>query len=111
MDKAGWYGVRCLFRWSQEVGRPYEESITVWRAASFDDAIAKAESEACERAALLGGEYLGLAQAYLIGDEPPGDGAEVFSLIRESAFEPDAYLTRFFDTGDERQGETASTDS
>ncbi|MEV4251872.1 hypothetical protein AB0J52_01745 [Spirillospora sp. NPDC049652] len=111
MDKAGWYGVRCLFRWSQAAGRPYEESVTVWRAASFEDGIAKAESEARERAALLGGEYLGLAQAYLIGDEPLSNGTEVFSLMRVSTSEPDAYLTRFFDTGDERQGEIASTDS
>jgi len=33
-------------------------------------------------------------------------GAEVFSLLRESDLEPDAYLDAFFDTGTERQTES-----
>jgi hypothetical protein len=47
-------------------------------------------------------EYTGLAQAYLLFDEV-GDGAEVFSLLRTSNLDPDAYLDRYFDTGHERQ--------
>jgi hypothetical protein len=31
------------------------------------------------------------------------DGAEVFSLMRASDLEPEAYIDRFFDTGLERQ--------
>jgi hypothetical protein len=45
----------------------------------------------------------GLVQAYRLFDEP-GHGAEVFSLVRKSGLEPQAYLTGFFDTGQERQG-------
>ncbi|MCU1601431.1 MAG: hypothetical protein JWO22_2140, partial [Frankiales bacterium] len=47
-------------------------------------------------------EYLELAQAFELFDDP-GHGAEVFSLMRTSRLEPDAYLDTFFDTGTERQ--------
>ncbi|GAA4606162.1 hypothetical protein GCM10023195_21900 [Actinoallomurus liliacearum] len=103
MDRPGWYGVRCVIRWPQNTA--YEESITVWRAASFGAAIEKAETEARDYAATCGGEYTDLAQAFFIGDENLiTDGAEVFSLIRRSGLGPDDYLTTFFDTGDEHQG-------
>jgi hypothetical protein len=46
-------------------------------------------------------DYTGLAQASLYN--PPSDGAEVFSLIRDSQLSPDDYLNTFFDTGSERQ--------
>ena len=42
--------------------------------------------------------------------ELPGNGAEVFSLLRTSALGPAEYLSTFFDTGYERQramGDTA----
>ena len=104
MDRPGWYGVRCVFRWSDEDGRLYEENITVWRAASFDEAIAKAETEALEYAAACEGRYLDFAQAYFIDDdESITEGSEVFSLMRTSDLGPDDYLTRHFDTGSERQ--------
>jgi hypothetical protein len=35
--------------------------------------------------------------------EPPADGAEVFSLIRESELNPAEYLDSHFDTGLEHQ--------
>jgi hypothetical protein len=79
----------------------YEERITLWRAASLDAAIAMAETEA-EAYADAGGQYLGLAQAYHLSDSPT-DGGELFSLIRYSDLESDAYLDRYFDTGSERQ--------
>ncbi|MBO2451411.1 hypothetical protein J4573_30275 [Actinomadura barringtoniae] len=84
----------------------YEERVTVWRAGSLDEAIARAEGEAAEYAAAVGVEYLAFAQAYWIGgEEALGEGAEVFSLVRDSELGADAYLSRFFDTGAERQGE------
>lgn len=52
---------------------------------------------------ILGHEYVGLAQAFLLSEDPAVDGAEVFSLIRDSNLDPDAYLDRFFDTGQEHQ--------
>jgi hypothetical protein len=36
--------------------------------------------------------------------DEPEHAAEVFSLMRDSDLATDAYLDRFFDTGDERQG-------
>jgi hypothetical protein len=106
--------VRCLFHLNPrgsgvsdpegEPGALYEERVTLWRAQSFDHAIALAEEEAEEYAEILGADYLGLAQAYLVADEL-GAGAEVFSLIRRSPLDPEDYVSRFFDTGDEHQEE------
>lgn len=105
MDKADWYGVRCFFRWPLSVDQAYEESVTIWRAGSFDEAIAKAEVAAREYAELCDGEYLEHAQAFLMGAEQAiGEGTEVFSLMRDSDLEADDYLTTFFSTGSERQG-------
>lgn len=107
--EASWYGVRCIFAvgWPPEArGKTYEERITLWRAASAEEAIERAEAEAEEYAATIEespSEYLGLAQAYRLDDEP-GDGAEIFSLMRESSLAPGKYLDKFFATGAERQG-------
>jgi len=102
-DGGSWYSVRCIFRW---LGPPtYEERITIWQGSSLDEAIELAESEAHSYAELTGSEFLGLSQAYEISDGPM-TGAEVFSLLRESDLEPDAYLDAFFDTGTERQTES-----
>jgi hypothetical protein len=108
-NAAGWYAVRCIFRsgWPppESAGRAYEERITLWRATSFNDAIERAEVEAHEYASAISDRpdrYLELAQAYLLDDEP-GDGAEIFSLIRLSDLKPKAYLKRHFATGTERQ--------
>ena len=79
--------------------------MTIWRARSFDDAIAEAETDAAAYAGDpvdTGNEYLGLLQVYAM-PEPPAHGAEVFSLIRDSELDADAYLDQFFDTGRERQ--------
>ena len=94
-----WFGVRCIV---QLEDRGYEERVTLWRAADSAEALARAEDEATGYAEDIDGEYLGLAQAFHLFDEP-GDGAEVFSLIRVSDLDPDEYLDAFFDTGDERQ--------
>ena len=97
----GWFGVRCVFRWSQPL--TYEERITIWEAESLDEAIALAEAAAQAYASRLNSEYLEMAQAYWIGPKHPDAGSEVFSLMRDSDLEPDAYLDTFYDTGQERQ--------
>lgn len=102
-----WYSVRCVFQTPHEEGFSYEERVTLWRAGDFDEAIALAEEEASEYAAAVSDEtaqteYVGLAQSYWLSDEPD-QGAEVFSLIRDSTLDSDAYLERFFDTGTEHQ--------
>lgn len=109
-DAARWYAVRCIFAvgWPPEAaGSTYEERITLWRASSADDAIARAETEALGYAATISespSTYLGLAQSYHLLEEP-ADGAEVFSLMRTSDLDPPHYLDAFFDTGDERQSQ------
>jgi hypothetical protein len=97
-----WYSVRCVFKHSDQPH--YEERITVWRAASFEAAIARAEAEAIEFQAIGDCEYLRLAQAYHLATDRIEDGSEVFSLIRSSELEPDEYIRHFFSTDSELQG-------
>ncbi|GAA2586250.1 hypothetical protein GCM10010435_75570 [Winogradskya consettensis] len=97
-----WFGVRCVYH--DAVRNAYEERVTVWQADSVEASIALAEAEAGEYSAGIDFSYLGLAQAYLLV-EPPGHGADVFSLIRRSDLDPHAYVTSFFDTGHEITGE------
>jgi hypothetical protein len=95
---------------SRRKERVYEERITLWRAASFDEAIARAEAEVDDYLNPEESEhgpvcFLGLLQAFRLSDwDEPGDGIEVFSLIRESDLDPDTYVSRFFDTGEEYGG-------
>ncbi len=96
---AEWFGVRCVFA---DPEGTYEERVTLWQAGSFDEAVLLAEAEATDYAADVGSRFLGFAQAYVM-PEPPGHGVEAFSLLRDSDLEPDEYLDRFFDTGDERE--------
>jgi hypothetical protein len=104
-DGPRWFSVRCILRFAERSPATFEERITLWRAADFDQALSLAEAEAREYADLFGDcAYAGLAQAYALV-EAPGHGTEVFSLMRDSALEPEAYLTRFFDTGRERQAQ------
>jgi hypothetical protein len=105
VEEPGWYGVRCVIDLGGvEEGRLYEERVTVWRADSFEAAIALALEEAAEYAALFPpARSTDLAQAYALSDVP-GHGAEVFSLIRVDPRDTDPYLDAFFDTGRERQG-------
>lgn len=96
-----WYSVRCLFH-NPDQGL-YEERITLWQADSFDHAIEQAELEANEYAEILDLRYVGLAQAYHLGEDTIASGSEVFSLCRDSDLEANAYIDAFFDTGNERQ--------
>jgi hypothetical protein len=70
-----WFSVRCLFH-DPDVGL-YEERITLWQANSFERAIEQAEREANEYAEILDLRYVGLAQAYHLGDEAIESGSEV----------------------------------
>jgi hypothetical protein len=94
-----WFAVRCIFEFAEGV---FEERLTIWQASGFDDAIARAEREAASYSVESGVRYLELAQAFKLADHL-GEGAEVFSLLRDSDLAPQAYLARFFDTGTERQ--------
>ncbi|GAA2742954.1 hypothetical protein GCM10009868_14930 [Terrabacter aerolatus] len=112
MVEQQWFAVRMIVAetenqpWGPRDLEPgeidFEERITLWRAESVDAAIAMAQDE-CERYVDdLGGEVLGLRQAYALAMKP-GHGVEVFSLIRRSELLPGEYLDRHFDTGSEHQ--------
>ena len=62
-----------------------------------------AEQEANEYAETLALRYVGLAQAFHLGEETIGSGSEVFSRCRDSDLDPNAYIDACFDTGAERQ--------
>src|SRR6266516_1210333 len=97
-----WFAVRHVI----ENDGSFEERITLWEASSEDEAIARAEEEAGAYVSLSGGSMSALAlfQSYRL-PEQPGDGREVFSLIRRSGLAPDDYIDSFFDTGSETQRE------
>jgi len=91
-----------MFHWHNTGS--YEERITIWHAKSLDDAIRQGEVEARRYAAESEGiKYLDFAQAFAISPNQLGEGTEVFSLLRDSDLESEAYLLTFFDTGSERQ--------
>ncbi|GGW84847.1 hypothetical protein GCM10010350_81890 [Streptomyces galilaeus] len=97
-----WFGVRSIFR--HRLLGVYEERVTIWNAGSIDEAIKRAEMEAVEYYSDLDEvEYVRFSEAYAF-DGVPEDGAEVFSLMRESKRPPEEYVRRFFATDDERTG-------
>ena len=98
-----WYGVRLLYRLTGTSSQAYEERILIVLADSDDEAIAKAEEHSREYESETT-EYLGYAMAFHIFDHCKrslGSGTEVFSLIRQSDLDSQAYIDRFHDTGSE----------
>jgi hypothetical protein len=104
------YSVRTIIRWAprhdQKLKHVYEERITVWNANSLDEAIDLAEKDAAEYAKDET-KALDLFQAYWLFDEVGliPQGAEVFSLLRESDLDEKDYVDTYFDTGFEHQRE------
>lgn len=96
---SGWVAVRSHY-WD-EAENLYEERITLWRESSMATALERAEAESKDYAEGLNCEATGDLSAYLQFDEP-ADGAEIFSLMRDSDLAPSDYLKRFFFTGGER---------
>ncbi len=98
-----WYGVRLIYLLTGFQEQSYEERIIIVRATGMDDAIAKAEEHSKEYESDTT-RYIGYAMGFNIFDENGphlGPGTEVFSLIRKSDLDPDSYLDRFHDTGNE----------
>jgi hypothetical protein len=102
LQGARWFGCRSLLQWpdTPTEKESYEERITIWRAESLEQAIAMAEIESAAYAEENRLVDVGLTQAY---EMDGGNGAEVFSLIRDSELLPDECIDTLFDTGDERQ--------
>lgn len=101
-----WFAARCIFdhrsRSQLPMKHTYEERVVLVRAESFEEAIGQAEIEAKQYAKTTEASYLGFVQAFHL-HEHPGENTEVFSLMRESNFEPNDYINAFFDTGNELQ--------
>ena len=105
-----WYGIRTVYEHvsrKQGQDRLYEERIVLIRAGSFEEALAKAEAEA-NSYATEGVRFLNYSTAFRLFD-PPTDGAEVFSLMRDSRRDPKRYIDTFIDTGRERSHQQPTT--
>jgi hypothetical protein len=103
--KEPWYGVRCLFRDSQN--GHYEERTIIVQANSHDEAIEKAEKEASDYCKSIGDiEYQNYADTFHIFSENITDGTEVFSLIRKTQIAKDDYIDQYLDTGLENRSDT-----
>jgi hypothetical protein len=99
-----WYGVRLVYQLAGSARQHYEERVIVVRAEDFDNAIARAEALSKQNYEFETTIYVGYAMAFNIVDEQGEtlpEGVEVFSLMRESELQPEAYLDRFHDTGNE----------
>lgn len=98
-EEQPWYAVRCLLK--DESNTIYEERTILVRAASDHEAIEKAEKDALKHAKILNMEYQFYADSYHLSDENIGEYTEVFSLMRESDIDRDAYVNRYLDSGNE----------
>jgi hypothetical protein len=68
------------------------------QASDFDDAIAKAETEAAEYCSTNRDTvYLDFVDVFHLFDETIGHGTEIYSLMRESKLSDQDYLDRFYD--------------
>jgi len=104
MSHQSWYSVRSVFRSDRtEEGKPrraFEERIVVFRATSFEEALAKAEAEAKRYAAGSPGcSTLDHVVAFHIHNEELRDGDEVWSCIRDADVSDEEFLSRIY--GDE----------
>jgi hypothetical protein len=79
-----WYAAKTFYRNGYVLDGVaqtcFEERVVLFRAASFEDAIAKAEAEATRYAASSERSvYLGFMDVYWLFDKKVGDTTEVFS--------------------------------
>jgi hypothetical protein len=100
-----WFSARTIYEHDKPGDGLFEERIVLIRAADFDEAFRRAEEEAKSYAEAVGGTYTGFASLYELAEEEIGDGAEVFSLMRDSDLPAEEYIEHFFATGNERQEE------
>lgn len=104
MNDEVWYGARCVFRFdgmSDDDPTPaFEERVTLHRAESFEEAAEAAIRAAQAYEAEPGPVFVGTVDVYRLAEEP-GDGAEVFSLLRQNEASASEYVCRFVRTGSE----------
>ena len=109
MNNEPWYGVKLVFRHTNldvkvSGSSVYEERVILVNAASEDEAISLAESEANEYAKYLSGcEYLDFASCFHTYEDKIIHLSEVYSVMRESSLAAEEYIDKFYDTGSERE--------
>ena len=102
MSDQAWYSVRSTFRSDlTEDGKPrraFEERVVLFRATSFEEALAKGELDA-RRYALDSPHCVLLDHivAFHIHDDDLRDGDEVWSCIRDLAIDDKEYLRRVYE--------------
>ena len=101
MAKQSWYSVRSAFRvdltHNGKARRAFEERVVLFRAANFDEALAKGEAEAKRYAAFLQtGALLDHIVAYHIHDDELVEGDEVWSCMRDLDATDDDFVRRIY---------------
>lgn len=107
MPAPSWFAVRSVFRRDRvehgKLRRAFEERVVLFRATSFEEALAKGETEARRYEANLdGGRMLDHLVAYNIHDADLQNGDEVWSCVRDLDREDEDYLRQVY------EGETES---
>lgn len=107
IDDVGWYSAKTVYRHQLVQGGKtkavFEERVVLFHAANFEDAIAKAETEAkayCSDVENV--VYLGFVSVYYLPEETVEDGTEIYSSMRDSDLSEKEYLARFHNDGHER---------
>ncbi len=97
-----WYSVRSVF-YDNKNGI-YEERTILIRAASHEEAIEKGEKEALEYAEVFDDTvYCRYSDTYHLPEGSIEEGAEIFSITRNTRMSRDEYLDRFLDTKTENR--------
>ena len=97
-----WFSARTVYEHDKPGDGLFEERIVVFRAADFDEALVRAEAEASAYAEAVSCVFTGYISVFEMVEETLSDGAEVFSLMRDSDLGAEEYIDRFYTTGDER---------
>ena len=103
MSKQDWYSAKTIYKHhSVEDGKAtavFEERVVLFRATSFDEALAKGEVEA-KRYAAADSQHCKMLDhfvAFNIHDEGLRDGDEVWSCIRDLDTTDEDFLRRVYD--------------
>ena len=101
-----WYTVKCLFH-HPDLNHPgddflYEERLTLWKAESFEEAHRMAEEEARRYASENNCVFVKSTDSFHLFEEEIVAGGEIYSTMRGSNLQPDAYFRTFCVTNRDR---------
>jgi hypothetical protein len=99
-DDDGWYSAKTVYRHrlvqDGVTKTVFEERVVLFHAANFEDATAKAETEASKYcSAVENVVYLGFVSVYYLPEDTVREGTEIYSLMRDSDLSDADYLARF----------------